>query len=115
MKIKLITCLLALFAAVAPFSTIAANQQAAQATDTQSKIDALDKEIKIFKDARNRASTQAYIARNQANQGQTEQRDWIGYRRALQRQEMLEEKVKLLDQKIAELEKQRAELQAKSK
>lgn len=112
---KKISCLLALIAAFAPVTGIHANQAQTQATDIPSQIAALDKEIKEFKDARDRAQTQAYLARNQATQGQVQQQDWLGYRRALRKQEMYEEKVKLLDERIAELEKQRADLQAKLK
>jgi hypothetical protein len=86
---------------------------AADQASPQSELQALDKEIKEFKDARDEAKMQAYIAGNNADQYLG--LNWVDYQEAIQQQEMYQEEVKELDEKLVELEKRRAELQAKLK
>ncbi|MBS0634875.1 MAG: hypothetical protein JSR37_05380 [Verrucomicrobia bacterium] len=74
-------------------------------------VEDLDKEIKMFKDARDRAAMQAYISGSNADQFLDQ--NWTDYQQAIRKQEMYKEQVKVLDEKIQELEAQKAALQKK--
>ncbi len=108
MLFKRIYCLLALAIAFAPTAGMCDDK-----ADVQSQIEQLNKEIKEFSDARDRYATQAYLDRDKQDQGQVQERDWLGYKEAVKAQQTNEEKVKLLDKKIAEMVKQRDDLEAK--
>ncbi len=71
----------------------------------------LDAEIKQFKQARDLAKSQAYMAGSRANQflGQ----NWVDYQQAIRAQERYENDAKLLDEKVKELEQEKASLQKK--
>lgn len=105
---KKISCLLALLIAFAPATGMCDDKAAIQA-----QIETLNKEIKEFSDARDRYATQAYLDRDKEDQGQVEQRDWLGYQQAIKGQQTNEEKVKLLDAKIAEMVSKRDALETK--
>lgn len=74
-------------------------------------VEDLDKEIKMFKDARDRAAMQAYISGSNADQFLDQ--NWTDYQQAIRKQEMYEQQVKDLNEKIQELEAQKAALQKK--
>lgn len=101
----------------AAFAPLAAASGTAQTntsnTDMQSQIAALDNQIQQLKNARDVAAMRAYTAGNTADQ--VMDRDWLGYKTALDQQTQFQEQVTKLDGQIAELEKQKAALQAKIK
>lgn len=81
----------------------------AQTPSKTEQIAELDKLIKEFKEARDRASMEAYIAGSNADRFLDQ--NWTDYRRAIRKQENYEWEVKELDAKIKELEAQKAALQ----
>ena len=94
---------LAVFACVLSTSVFAETKE--------EQIQALDKEIKEFKDAKERASMQAYEADDSAGQHMTQ--DWEDYEEDIKNEEQQETIVKELDEKIKELENQKAALEKK--
>ncbi|MCE5293182.1 MAG: hypothetical protein LLF94_01035 [Chlamydiales bacterium] len=73
------------------------------------QIQALDKEIKEFKDAKERASMQAYQYDDSA--GQHLNQDWEDYEEDIKNEEQQETIVKELDEKIKQLESQKEALE----
>ncbi|MCE5293111.1 MAG: hypothetical protein LLF94_00670 [Chlamydiales bacterium] len=104
MKYTFMALLLALVQAVAFADTTPVPPASVTApADPSEDIDAI---IKKFKDARDVAESNAYLAGSEADQylGQ----NWTDYQQAIRKQELYKEQVRVLDEKIAELEKQKA-------
>lgn len=81
--------------------------------DAQSQIAALDTQIQKLKNDRDVAAMRAYMAGNTADQ--VMDKDWLGYKTAIDKQSQLQELVAQLDSQIAELEKKKAALQSSAK
>jgi hypothetical protein len=91
---------------------LASGSMTSFADTTNPQVEALDKEIKEYKNAKERKSMEAYEEGSSADQHLSQ--DWMDYEEDIQNQEMHEKEVKELDEKIKQLEQQKEALQKKT-